>query len=345
MSRIPPFPPGTIERMQGIMLTATRAKELRSAQCVYLAASADWSVKDIAALTGLAEKSVSIILSEYRALGEAAILCEDRGYVRRHAALSLSQEKQLLALLAAEHAQGHSITATYAWSVLQSHFGATHPKALVYSMFHRHGWTATGKQGCMEGNYIPPSHAPHSPGSHYRPRKSREHSSQETLRSILLTTDEEAAVMDFLEAELCQGRAVTLTDGQAAVQALCQILLSRQTMRRLFVRRGWRQLRRSGLAMWVIGDGFPEEELWNGLFDRHQTRLLSTAEEKVICQSLENALHRGEPVTARMAQDAMESKLNAAVSRNAAVKFLVRNGWRQVSKTGRIMWVKGDGTS
>jgi hypothetical protein len=82
---------------------------------VYLAATTDWSYAEISRLTGLQEKSVRSLVTRYRVDGEAAILTDDRGHMRRHAALTVADEEQLLISLAEDQQTGATIAAAYGY--------------------------------------------------------------------------------------------------------------------------------------------------------------------------------------------------------------------------------------
>jgi hypothetical protein len=179
--------------------------------------------------------------------------------------------------------------------------------------------------------------------SFYHPKDAKEHPiNRKREKGFSLSAEEEATITATLGAELKRGRAITLSFARDMVKNLAHVRLSRQTMRRLLIRHGFRQIRRAGFAMWINDEPVEVEGLWNELFDEKGARLLTTEKERALLQEFENATSQGEPVTRTQVKAAMKKVLGISVSANAATKLLRRNGWRQIQKNRRAFWVAGN---
>ncbi len=334
--------------MLAIIKSATRARELRQAQCVYLAATTDWTNEQIATLLGLSPATVRQMLYLFRKQGMEQVAADDHGYQRRHAALTLAQEQEFLARLWLDQQAGLPITASQGLGTLKEMFGkdSSVSKPLVYNIFYRHGWSCDGTQGAPESEFFPPPN-PLSPDSAlmsvYTPKNVTKPRTTRQNTPTRVSDEVAHALLDTLEAHLVAGQAVTTPDAQQQLQAAHGIALSRQSTQRLFWRHGWKQHRFEGRAFWTIGPNVNLTALQNSLRDRHASSLLSTSAEAALLADLETQmLAHDTPVTIRLVAHHLQALCAHSVSAGAARKLLLRNGWRQVRTHRFAAWVRGN---
>jgi len=334
-----------LKRLEQLLRTVTHARELKRIQCVYLAATTEWSLEQVAGLIGVVPQEARNILYEFKRQGIECLVPEDQGRRRRQARLTWFQEEQLLRLLSEDGGKGIPATATHAHDRMRSLYGEHLPKTLVYNVFRRHGWIpVTGVRSYDEGG---PLETPYRPGKGLSNPLVRagsqgaapleEHRGHPSYHAV--PEEDELRILSCLARSVAEGEPVTLREVRERLSEAAGKELSKQTTTRTLRRHGWKLVKHGGYSIWVP-QGIQEEQV---LLSRHvQARpeaLLTSKEACRVLRSLNRTLRQGKRVTTGKVRKLIAEVVGQLPSRLAVRKFLLRNGWLMQGEGVHSHWV------
>jgi len=335
-----------IKRLEELLRTVSRARELKRIQCVLLAGTTDWPLGEIGQLVGVDPQETRNIIYRYLQLGEAALVADDQGKARRQARLTLFQEEQLLRVLLEDAAAGIPSTATQAHDRLQSLYGEYLPKSMVYDIFRRHGWKPlTTKRSFDEGG---PLETPYQPAGRSVKQTSRK--PDRAVRSLeksrghegyhLVAAEDEVAVIRELEKRVGKGVPVTRREAQELLSEAAGREVSLQTTARTLRRYGWRVLKYGSYSIWVPDECSEEQVLMERHLEARPESLLSDEESRRrVLKAVEQLWQRGEQITTGKVRKLVALPSDALPSHEAVRKFLLRNGWLMQGEGRNSHWV------
>lgn len=129
-----------VEHAKGLAAQAQTADELRCAQAVLLPALLDATLEQTATVLGVGRASVARYQAKVRRrLTHPAELQPEWGG-RRHAAMTLEEEREFLRPWAALSAEGGMLVVSPLRAALAQKLGRPVTHSVVYRMLARHGW-------------------------------------------------------------------------------------------------------------------------------------------------------------------------------------------------------------
>jgi transposase len=134
-----PIPENRIVELEDFRKDKWPGFEFQRFLCVWLRVMKKMSTSDIAKAIGWNVNTVRVTQKDFIERGVAA-LTELRRGGRRHAFMSLGEEKEFLSAFEEESAKGHVLVANKIKAALEQRLGHNVHKTTVYRMLHRNGW-------------------------------------------------------------------------------------------------------------------------------------------------------------------------------------------------------------
>jgi len=131
--------PANHEELRKLLPQARSVEEFRRIQCVWLRASLDLTLSQIALATGLSPVSIRCYHSRYLQHGSRALKVNGRGG-RHRQNLSIEQERQLLQPFFEPAAGGEILDVGRVHGAYEKLVGRDVSKSTVYRLLARHGW-------------------------------------------------------------------------------------------------------------------------------------------------------------------------------------------------------------
>ncbi len=131
---------GLVAQAQALALEAATVDELRTAQAVLLPALLDATLEQTAAVLGVGRATVARLQSRLRQRVARPSAPRSQWGGRRHAAMSLEEERRFLQPWATLAAEGGMLVVSPLRAALAQHLGRPVAFSVVYRLLARHGW-------------------------------------------------------------------------------------------------------------------------------------------------------------------------------------------------------------
>ncbi len=131
---------GLVAQAQALALEAETVAELRTAQAVLLPALLDATLEQTAAVLGIGRATVARFQARLRQRVAGASTPASQWGGRRHAAMSLEEERRFLQPWAKLAAEGGMLVVSPLRAALAQHLGRPVAFSVVYRLLARHGW-------------------------------------------------------------------------------------------------------------------------------------------------------------------------------------------------------------
>jgi transposase len=128
------------EALKAALSAAKDLHEYRRLQCVHLRVSVGLDVSAIATATGLSESCVRRLHCLFRQGGIDALLSKERKGKRRHAHMSVEEERAFVAPFIEKAKSGGILTVSCVHRALEEKLGKKIHKSVTYNILHRCGW-------------------------------------------------------------------------------------------------------------------------------------------------------------------------------------------------------------
>ncbi len=131
---------GLVAQAQALALEAKTVDELRTAQAVLLPALLDATLEQTAAVLGIGRATVARFQARLRQRVARPSTPPSQWGGRRHAAMSLEEERRFLQPWAKLAAEGGMLVVSPLRAALAQHLGRPVAFSVVYRLLARHGW-------------------------------------------------------------------------------------------------------------------------------------------------------------------------------------------------------------
>lgn len=129
-----------VAQAQALAIEATALEDLRCAQAVLLPAMFDATLQDTAAALGVGRATVGRLQARLRRRLAKPIEAQPKWGGRRHASMSVEQERRFLAPWAKLTDEGGVLVVSRLRAALAQELGRPVAASVVYRMLARHGW-------------------------------------------------------------------------------------------------------------------------------------------------------------------------------------------------------------